>query len=369
MLINKVEWRGIRIPLRRPASDDAAPDRHTLLVWMFTDDGRVGVGEAAPVGPGRPGRVRDVAEVLHDLAPAMLGLSPILALDVTLALAPKAPAGDALRLGLETAVFDLLGQGSVRPIISLLGGTIDWVPVHAIIGFEEPQEAARQAAEAVAGGYTCVKLSLGAREMARDIETVALVREAVGPTVGLRADADERWTIERAIATINQLEPYGLEYVEQPVIAEDLAGLARVRRAVSVPIAADEAVRRLEDAERVIAAEAADVLVVKPAMAGGIRGAREIMALARQKGLGSVVASCLETGVGITAALHVAASFGDAGTAGLASGVVLENDLLTKPMLPVRGHLTVPQTPGLGVELDPDAVDRYTSDVMGVIAG
>jgi L-alanine-DL-glutamate epimerase-like enolase superfamily enzyme len=349
MLINKVEWRGIRIPLRRPASDDAAPDRHTLLVWMFTDDGRVGVGEAAPVGPGRPGRVRDVAEVLHDLAPAMLGLSPI--------------------LGLETAVFDLLGQAAVRPITSLLGGTIDWVPVHAIIGFEEPEEAARQAAAAVADGYTCVKLSLGAREAGRDVETVARVREAVGPTVGLRADADERWTTERAIATINALEPYDLEYVEQPVIAEDLAGLARVRRAVSVPIAADEVVRRVEDAQRVIDAEAADVLVVKPAMAGGIRGAREIMALARQHGLGTVVASCLETGIGITAALHIAASFGDAGTAGLASGVVLADDLLATPMVPVRGHLTVPQTPGLGVELDPDAVDRYTSDVMGVIAG
>ena len=153
------------------------------------------------------------------------------------------------------------------------------------------------------------------------------------------------------------------------MIAEDLSGLARIRRETHVPIAADEAVGTLADAERVVAAEAADVLVVKAAKAGGIRQAQAIMAYAAQHGLRSTVSSSLETGVGIAASLHLSTSLGKAPPASLGTGARLESDLLVNPLLPVRGHITVPHLPGLGVEIDLDAVDYYTTDVMGVIAG
>ena len=111
------------------------------------------------------------------------------------------------------------------------------------------------------------------------------------------------------------------------------------------------------------------MLVVKPSRAGGLHNARAIMALARDHGLGSTVTSSLETGVGIAASLHVAASLGKAAVSGLATGAVLEHDLLTNPLVPVRGHITVPQMPGLGVEVDLDAVNYYTTDVAGVVMG
>ena len=366
--ITKLEWRGIRVPLRlAPAERGPVPDRQALLVWIHTDDGLVGVGEASPVGPGRPDHTSDVARVLHDLAPSALGLPPSIAIGVLLALAPRTAAGDAARFGLETAALDLVGKKSGRPIVTLLGGVIDWVGMHANIGFEEPAEAARQAAEAVDRGFRSVKVTLGSHDPEMDVEVVRQVRAAIGPRAGLRADADEVWSPERAIDVLQQLGPYDLDFVEQPVFAEDLAGMAQVRRAAPMPIAADESVAALEDARKVIDAEAADVIVVKPSRVGGLHAARAIMELARDHGLGSLVSSSLETGVGIAASLHVAASLGPASVSGLASGAALEHDMLTQPLVPVRGHITVPQMPGLGVEVDLDAVNHYTTDLAGVV--
>lgn len=370
MRITKLEWRGIRVPLRDvPAERAAVPDRHALLVWIHADDGLVGVGEASPVGPGRPEHTGDVARVLHDLAPSALGLPPSVALGVLLALAPRTEAGDAARFGLETAALDLIGKRSGRPIVTLLGGVIDWVGMHANVGFEEPAEAARQAAEAVARGFGAVKITLGSHDPDVDVEVVRQVRAAVGPNVGLRADADEAWSPELAVDLLQRLEPYDLDFVEQPVFAQDLSGMAQVRRAAPMPIAADESVAALDDAQRVIDADAADIIVVKPSRAGGLTAARSIMELARDHGLGSMVSSSLETGVGLAACLHVAASLGPASMSGLASGAALEHDMLTQPLVPVRGHITVPQMPGLGVEVDLDAVNHYTTDLAGVVMG
>ena len=368
--ITKLEWRGIRVPLREPLDGSRTPpDRHALLLWIHTEDGLVGVGEASPAGPGRPGYTGDVARVLHDLAPSALGLPPSIALGVLLALAPATEAGDAARFGLETAALDLVGKRSGRPIVALLGGVIDWVGMHANVGFEEPAEAARQAAGAIARGFPSVKVTLGSHDPEVDVEVVRQVRAAVGPDVGLRADADEAWSSERAIDVLQRLGPYDLDFVEQPVFAQDLSGMAQVRRAVPMPIAADESVVALDDARRVIDAGAADVIVVKPSRAGGLHASRAIMELAREHGLRSLVCSSLETGVGIAASLHVAASLGPASVSGLASGAALEHDLLTTPLVPVRGHITVPQMPGLGVEVDLDAVNHYTTDLAGVVMG
>jgi L-alanine-DL-glutamate epimerase-like enolase superfamily enzyme len=237
----------------------------------------------------------------------------------------------------------------------------------ADISFVDPDEAVRRAVAAVEDGYQCVKLSIGSRFPEHDLAVVSQVREAIGPRIAIRADADEAWSPERAIATLRQLEEFRLEFVEQPVMGLDLKGMAQVRRAVDIPIAADESMHTVGDAEKVIEAGAADVLVVKPTAAGGIRASQRIMALCRENGLRSIIASSMETGVGTAAALHLTSCLGEAEASGLSSGKLLESDLLVHPLVPVRGHMTVPQTPGLGIEVDRDAVDRYTTGVMGVV--
>jgi len=371
MYIVKLEWRGVRIPLRDLdlAIDPRKAGRNALIIWMHMDNGVVGFGEAAPIGPGRPPRIAEVAEILHELAPSALGLHPAIAFDVLAALAPRSNVGDALRFGLETAAFDAMGKNAGRPITDLLGGVIDWVPMVALLDFMNPEEAAIQARNAVERGYECIKASLGFRDPDMDVEVIKQIRSAVGDEIAIRADADEGWTTERALYTVERLQPFGLEFLEQPVIAEDLSGLARIRNSTEVPIAADEVVGTLADAQKVVSAGAADVLVVKAAKAGGIRHAQAIMLYAAQNNLRSTVASSLETGIGLAAGLHLSTSLGKASAASLGTGTRLESDLLLSPMIPVRGHITVPHVPGLGIELDYEAIDRYTTNVMGVIAG
>ncbi|MCY4582604.1 MAG: mandelate racemase/muconate lactonizing enzyme family protein, partial [Chloroflexi bacterium] len=280
MRVSKMEWRGVRVPLKRPelALDPSKAGRNALLIWMHMDNGLVGVGEAATAGPGRPPRIADLAALLHDLAPSALGLHPAVAFDILSALAPPGATCNALRFGLETAAFDAMGKNAGRPVTDLLGGVIDWTPIVGLLDFLPPDGAAEQARAAVEEGYECVKASLGARDAETDIEIVRAVRLAIGDDVALRADVDEGWTAERAIHTLERLAPFNLDFVEQPVIAEDMSGLARIRSVSPVPIAADEAVGVMRDAVRVVEAEAADVLVVKAAQAGGIRAAPGIMA-------------------------------------------------------------------------------------------
>ena len=368
MEIVKVEWRGVKVPYGHPEDTGGKQlVRYALLLWMQTDDGIMGVGEASPPGSSSEERIAEIGAMLHDLAPTTIGLTPTMAFDVVSALTPHTAEGDVLRFGLETATLDLIGQQRLRPIEDLLNGVIDWVPICADVSFVEPDEAARQAKQAVDDGFICVKLSIGSRFAENDVAVVAAVGEAIGYDIALRADADEAWSPDRAITTLKLLEPYNLEFVEQPVINLDLKGMAEVRRSVSMPIAADESQRTLADAEAIIEAGAADVLIVKPTLAGGVRATQAIMALAAQNGLRSVIASSMETGVGTAAALHLASCLGEAEASGLTSGRWLESDLLVHPLVPVRGHITVPQTPGLGIEVDRDAVDRYTTGVMGVV--
>ncbi len=368
MEISKVEWRGVKVPYGHPEDTGGKQlVRYALLLWMQTDDGLLGVGEASPPGSASEERIAEIGAMLHELAPITIGLTPSMAFDVVSALTPQTPEGDVLRFGLETAALDLIGQQRLRPIEDLLSGVIDWVPMCADISFVEPAEAARQAKQAVDDGFICVKLSIGSRFVEHDIAVVRQVREAIGYDIALRADADEAWSPDRAIATLKMLEQFNLEFVEQPVMNLDLKGMAEVRKAASTPIAADESQKTFADALNIIEAGAADVLIIKPALAGGIRATQSIMVLAAQHGLRSVIASSMETGVGTAAALHLASCLGEAEASGLTSGRWLESDLLVHPLVPVRGHITVPQTPGLGIEVDRDAVDRYTTGVMGVV--
>jgi len=172
---------------------------------------------------------------------------------------------------------------------------------------------------------------------AADADLVARVRDAVGPRVALRVDANGAWTEETAVGIIGRLARYDLELVEQPVATVD--GLARVRRRVAVPIAADECVRSLEDARRVRALEAADVIVLKQQPLGGVRAA---MIIAAEAGLPAIVSSMMETSVGLAAGLALAAALPELPYAcGLATLGQLTGDVTGDPLQPTDGMLVL----------------------------
>jgi O-succinylbenzoate synthase len=200
------------------------------------------------------------------------------------------------------------------------------VPVNALVDGPFLVQAVR--------GFPAVKVKV--RSVA-DVALLSAVRDAVGPTVKLRIDANGAWDVDTAIEMIERCARYDLELVEQPVASID--DLARVRRSVSVPIAADECIRSIDDARRLRALDAADVIVVKQQPLGGVRAA---LAVIEAAGVPAIVTSMMETSVGIAAGLALAAALPELPYAcGLGTASLLDVDVTSDPLLPVDGVVRV----------------------------
>jgi O-succinylbenzoate synthase len=259
--------------------------------------------------------------------------------------------------------------------VTLLHGDAGWGECSPLPGYPCDPSAARRAAEeaAVDGwppavrasvpvnalvsgptfdpdalvGFPAVKVKVGSMA---DLRTVAAVRDAIGEGVALRVDANGAWDVDTAVDMIAAVARFAVELVEQPVASLD--DLARVRRRVAVPIAADECVRTIDDARRLRAIGAADVVVLKVQPLGGVRAALDI---ASEAGVPAIVSSMMETSVGIAAGLVLAAALPELRYAcGLATLSYLAGDVVRDPLVPVDGRLTL-----RSVEPDPELLARY----------
>jgi len=235
----------------------------------------------------------------------------------------------------------------------------DRVPVNATV----PAVPAERVASVLARfpGCTTVKVKVGERDQAPadDLDRLAAVREAIGPTGRIRVDANGAWELDLAVRLLPAYDRVagGLEYAEQP--CAEVADLAALRRRVDVPVAADESIRRAEDPLRVARLEAADVAVLKVAPLGGVRACLRI---AERIGLPVVVSSALETSVGIAAGVALAAALPDLPYAcGLATAGLLAGDVTADPLLAEEGALPVRR-----VEPDPQLLAAARPDARSV---
>ena len=196
-----------------------------------------------------------------------------------------------------------------------------------------------------------------------EVERVAAVRTALdelyGPGVGrIRVDANGGWTLDEAVAHLREIDAAagGLEYAEQP--CRTVEELAALRRRIDVPVAADESIRRAADPLRVVALDAADVVVLKVQPLGGVRACLE---LAERVGLPVVVSSALESSVGLAAGVALAAALPELPYAcGLATSQLLAHDVVASPLLPVDGTLPVLAAGDRRLEPDPEALAAAT---------
>jgi len=208
----------------------------------------------------------------------------------------------------------------------------DRVRVNGLIPAVAPDDAA-----ALAAGWADVKVKVGDVDTDVDVDRVAAVRDAIGPSGRLRVDANGAWDIDTAVTTIARLAPFDLELVEQPVAS--LEDLATVRRRTAVPLAADECVRDVDDARRLAALGAADALVVKLQPLGGFAAALAVVAAA---GVPAIVSSMYETSVGLAAGLALAAALDELPFAcGVGTAGMFAADVVADPLVPVDGWLAV----------------------------
>jgi o-succinylbenzoate synthase len=321
----------LSIPFREPFATAAAvvAERELALLRLEDDDGHTGYGEAAPFEPYD-------GVSLDEVVGALAGGRP------------RDGAPPQAHAAWELALLDLEARREGRP----LGEPgAEAIAVNRTLSAGPPDEVARSAAEGVREGYACFKLKVGLPD---DLERVGAVRAAIGPWPALRIDANGAWTVEQAVAALAGLQRYDLQLVEQPCAT--LAELAEVRRHTSVPVAADESVATADDVRTAAELGACDVVNVKLAASGGYAGARDAVRAARELGLDPFLSSTLDGPWGIAAALHLAASERLSLACGLATLELFDARIARALPPPRDGLLAVPQGPGLGVAVDPDAL-------------
>lgn len=290
----------------------------------------IGLGESAPLYGFGMESIAETEQALKEAQRSLINVEIQNLKDIE-NLLTKYNSTPAAKHGIELALLNLLAQVQGISISQLLANSFsgivrDQVTVNAVIGAISPELAAIKAREYIEQGYCCLKIKVGMQNFEMDLQRVEAVRSQVGNDIQIRIDVNQGWSVEDAIANLRKLEFLQLEYVEQPVAASDLLGMAAVRRSQSIPIAADESVNSLAQLQQVIKAQAADIIILKPMALGGIITASRAAMLSFQAGLDVVVTTTIDGAIARQAAFDLAAALPIKRACGLATGhLLIEN--------------------------------------------
>ncbi len=299
-------------------------------------DGVEGIGEAAPSGFYGERR-ESVFMALSDFG-EHVEADPSLIEDIVATMDRRLRANAAAKASVDMALYDLMGKRLGAPVYQLLGLNPERTPVTSFtIGIDEPAEMARKAAEA-AKTYPVLKIKVGTDH---DLDIVRAIREATDAT--LRVDANAAWTPKQAIRVIRELEPYNIEFVEQPLPPTDIEGLRFVREHVTLPIIADESCVTESDIPGLVGA--VDGINIKLMKCGGIHHALRMIHTARAHHLKVMLGCMIESSLAITAAAHLSPLVDYADL----DGNLLISDDPYEGVRVERGKLILPERAGLGV--------------------
>jgi L-alanine-DL-glutamate epimerase-like enolase superfamily enzyme len=334
----------------------------SILLELDTDDGVVGLGEAAAYPSADI-----VLAVVKSVEPLVVGESPfdierIMKRINIVGTWHHVKATSPAIAAVEMACWDLVGKASGQPLVNLFGGRVrDEVEFFYYLSRKPAAEMGTDAAAGLEAGFTTFYLKVGSDSPSDDIERVEAIRAAAGDDALIRVDANEAWSSAAAIRVIKDMEQFDLEMVEQPVSGRNLDEMAYVRSRIDTPLLANEASWTRYDQLEVIKAGAADVISVDNQMDGGLLNLKRGAGLCEVAGLPVLKHSLGELGVAAYAGVHVMAATPNFLHANQGYGSFLADDVIAGASpLPYRnGCLTVPDQPGIGVELDPDRVGKY----------
>lgn len=310
MKITKIRLGTISVPLRLPFKTALRTVKSVedIIVEIHTDTGALGYGEAPPTGAVTGHTTGAIIGALKEhIIPSLLGRD-IDAFEDLMQLVQTCVVGNSsAKAAADMALWDLYGQRYRLPIYKLLGGARKEIVTDITISVNEPEEMARDAANAVERGYDCLKVKVGANPEL-DVERLRAVRRAAGDDICLRIDANQAWQPRQAVRILNEMQEQGLrlELVEQPVKAYDLEGLKYVTDHSYVPVLADESVFSPRDAMKVLELRAADLINIKLMKCGGIYNALKIASAAEIYGVECMIGCMLEAKISVNAAAELA---------------------------------------------------------------
>lgn len=370
MKITKIQIDTLAVPLQHPYHlskeygifSTATP----IVVTVFTDEGIAGYGECDPwpLFTGDSDAVSALILQKH-LAPMLLGKDPTNINEIHRIMDATIRNQHLTKSAMDMAVHDIWGKWSGMPVHQLLGGKRrDSMACMWSIGGSTPEESARDVLEAKAAGYAGCMIKIGGRDWRLDAARTCAVREAVGKDYPLIVDANQGWDVDTAIRYWKQIRHCDIAFFEQPLQSWDVEGMAKVRRAIDIPLSADESVMTIQDARKLVLAEAADIFSIKVTKNGGITPAKAICEFADAHGIQVFFNSMIEEGITQAASLQIAAtctnvveSIGHA----FFSPYRLREDICSyyQQVQPAQGRVLVCDDPGLGITLREEAMEKY----------
>lgn len=339
-----------------------------VIVQIRFSDGSIGTGEGTTIGglsycSESP---ESICSAIQDyIAPLILkadGDNP----NALIAMIERSVRGNPIaRAAVEMALWDGFARRRNMSLSALFGGALRTsMPVAWTLASGTAETDIEEAKEMIASRrHNIFKLKIGKRPVRHDIEHVAAIKAALGDQASIRVDVNQAWSLTEARWGVAGLDEIGIDLIEQPVAATDIAAMAELTAGYRVAIMADEALSGPVTAQKVASARAADVFAVKIMQSGGLKRAQEVCALANASGIGVYGGTMLESGLGTAAALHVFACADRLDWGCEFFGPLLFTDeILQQPIRFGDFHVHVPQGDGNGVDLDMDKVNFYRRD-------
>jgi len=351
MKIQNVKVGKIRNELKKPFKIALGTiySSESVVVEIETDEGIVGLGEGSPESKVTGETLETVTAVCNLLGERIKGLNPLDIEKVHAVMDREIAGNPTAKAAIDIALYDILGKVSGFPLYRLLGGNDNRLETDYTISIDDPEVMAEEALKAKEKGFRILKTKVGIG-LEDDIRRIKLIRETVGNDIKIRVDANQGWNAKEAINAIREIEEYNIDAVEQPVPYWDIDGLAEVKKNVNVPIMADESVFSPHDAIRVIKAGAVDIINIKLMKSGGLFKAARINAVAEAAGIECMVGCMLENKISITAAASFVAAHKNVTRADLDSTLLLKETAVEGGASFDKGIITLPETPGLGIE-------------------
>ena len=246
----------------------------------------------------------------------------------------------SLKHGIEQALFNLICNKTNISLNELLNvsSTSD-ITVNAVIGFLSTIESTKVCAKLLKDGYETIKVKVGRDNFEDDINIISNLRDELGYDFKIRIDVNGKWDLGNAIQILNTLEKYNIEYVEQPI--NSIEDFIRLKEEIKIPLAVDESIRTIEDAEIFINKKAADILILKPMMLGGLLPTLKIIELCEKNKMDVIITSSFESSLGRSFAIFAASTVKNKVAHGLGTAKYFTKDIFPDPYPINSGNITL----------------------------
>jgi L-alanine-DL-glutamate epimerase-like enolase superfamily enzyme len=366
--IKRIEPIAVSLPMKKPVvmAGEEVTRADNVLVRIESDNGVVGWGEAASAPTMTGETVESMMAAIRYLMPVVEGRPAEDFEGALAAMTHRMHGNNAAKAAIEIALHDLVGRANGQPVYALIGGKQrERMPILGVIGTGELASDLREAENKKAAGFVAFKIKVGIDRPLVDAERTRRICQVLGADVLISADANQGFSMDEAVQYVRAVADAGLDFFEQPVMADDLAGMAAVAAAAGdIAIGADEGIHSLDDIRRHHERDAALGVSLKTIKLGGVRAVAAAGRLCDQLGFNvNVSAKTGESSIACAAAMHIAAAL-----PAIAWGLTVTNEGLTedvtaRPIRIERGHVTISDRPGLGIDVDEERVRRHRRDI------